>query len=73
VLAVSGCGEDAVHAYCNYGSVSEAQLEGCIGHVSTKDIARLNTAAARFARNPEGVGCRGSRVGPFCRRYLQNR
>ena len=71
-LALSGCGgagnrsDDGslVDDYCSYGAVSEAQLEGCIEHVSVEDIDELDTNAAEFARG-ELDDCRPD-AGPFC-------
>jgi hypothetical protein len=57
--------------YCAYGAVSRAQFEGCKDHVSTDDVERLNTDAARFARR-ELEGCLAD-SGPFCERALNYR
>lgn len=35
---------------CKYGSRSQAQVNGCLSHVDSHDIERLNTDAAKFAR-----------------------
>jgi hypothetical protein len=50
--------------YCKYGAQSQAQLDGCMGHVTTDDIDRLHTPAARFARGETSECGRGS--GPYC-------
>lgn len=55
---------DQVTAYCSYGAVSQAQLDGCVEHVSSDDIDALDTEAARYARG-ERDGC-GPQSGPFC-------
>lgn len=54
----------ATTAYCEYGALSEAQLQGCIDHVTVDDFDRLNTNAARYARG-ELDKCRRD-AGPFC-------
>jgi hypothetical protein len=63
-LGLGACGEDEVSAYCHYGAVSEAQLNGCIDHVGTEQIDRLDTNAARYARG-ELDECLAD-AGPFC-------
>jgi hypothetical protein len=66
VMAVpAGCGGgDEVSDYCAYGAVSQAQLDGCVDHVGTDDIDRLDTNAARYARG-ELDKCLAD-AGPFC-------
>ena len=64
VLASYGCGQSEVAAYCSYGAVSEAQLNGCIDHVTESDVADLNTNAADYGRG-ELDQCL-SDSGPFC-------
>lgn len=65
VVAVAGCGGTSVARYCEYGAVSEAQLEGCEEHVTEAEVNALDTNAARYARG-ELAECR-SDAGPFCR------
>lgn len=56
--------------YCQYGSVSQAQLEGCYFHVHIREIEGRNTNAAQWARG-ELDECL-SDAGPFCgTRYRQ--
>lgn len=50
--------------YCSYGSVSEAQRQGCEERVDVSAIRRLDTSAARFARG-ELNDCLAD-SGPFC-------
>jgi hypothetical protein len=50
--------------YCEYGSVSQAQLDGCIEHVTTEDIRRLSTHAALYAES--GLDECLADAGPFC-------
>jgi hypothetical protein len=56
--------QDLVVRYCEYGSVSQEQLNGCIEHVSSGDVEGRDTNAARYARG-EIDSCR-SDAGPFC-------
>lgn len=51
-------------SYCKYGAQTKAQLDGCMSHVTTDDIAKLDTRAARFARG-ETSEC-GAGSGPYC-------
>ena len=37
--------------YCQYGSVSRSQYEGCIDHVSYGDVQDSDSNAARYARD----------------------
>lgn len=60
-----------VSDYCRYGSVSRAQLNGCVSHVTPAYIRSRRTAAARFARDTE-ADC-GSGAGPFCREVIARR
>ena len=50
--------------YCEYGAKSSAQLDGCMEHVTTEDVNKLDTQAARFARG-ETSEC-GPDSGPYC-------
>lgn len=43
-------GETSVADYCAYGAVSEAQLQGCMDHVTAQDVDALDTNAARYVR-----------------------
>jgi hypothetical protein len=79
VLALAGCGSDRVReadrpvhsaaglvqAYCRYGAVSRAQLQGCIEHVTPEAVLAHKTNAARYAEG-DLRGCLGD-AGPFCR------
>lgn len=59
-----------VSDYCAYGSVSQAQLDGCRDHVTAQEVNDRDTPAARFARGaPE---C-GEDSGPFCEGVLTGR
>jgi hypothetical protein len=58
-----------LRAYCLYGSRSQAQLDGCMSHVTTDDINRRDTQAARFARG-DTSDCLED-AGPFCERAAQ--
>jgi hypothetical protein len=60
--------EGYLHDYCSYGAVSQAQLEGCLDHVNHRQIDRLDTHAARFAR--EDLSLCLSDAGPFCETAL---
>jgi len=53
-----------LYDYCAYGSVSHAQLDGCMEHVKLSHIDQLDTPAARFARGATDVCGAGS--GPYC-------
>jgi hypothetical protein len=55
---------DQIDAYCSYGAVSQAQLDGCITHVTVGDIDRLDTNAARYSRSELDKCLYDS--GPFC-------
>lgn len=72
MLALGGCGDgymdDAlVEDYCTYGAQSQAQLDGCIEHVTPEQVRQATTPAARWAR--DGGDClQGS--GRFCRQRL---
>lgn len=54
-----------IRAYCQYGAVSDAQLEHCMTHVGTDYINGLDTQAARFARGENSDCLEDS--GPFCK------
>ena len=56
---------ELIYRYCSYGSVSEAQLDGCVDHVKPGEILDLRTNAARFARY-EITRCLYD-AGPFCK------
>lgn len=53
-----------LNLYCRYGAVSQAQLEGCLDHVTTKRVDHLKTNAARFAQGQLQACLSDS--GPFC-------
>jgi hypothetical protein len=53
-----------VARYCLYGSVSRAQLKGCVTHVDRETVASYSTPAARYARG-DLIYC-GPSAGPFC-------
>jgi hypothetical protein len=53
-----------VEAYCAYGAVSRAQLDGCIEHVTPEEVAALRTNAAMYAMGRLDE-CRAD-AGPFC-------
>ena len=55
---------DVVTRYCEYGSVSQDQLDSCESHVSEADVNGYNTNAAMFARGEIGECAEDS--GPFC-------
>src|SRR5688572_4856290 len=46
----AGTQHGTVAHYCKYGSRYQAQVNGCLSHVDSHDIERLNTDAAKFAR-----------------------
>lgn len=60
----AGCGESRIEAYCSYGSISEAQLEGCMEHVTDADIESRTTNAAEYARGDLDECLYDA--GPFC-------
>jgi hypothetical protein len=62
-----------VSDYCAYGSVSQAQLDGCKGHVSGNDVRSRDTPAARFAQSGSSDDVCGTGSGPFCARALDRR
>lgn len=57
-------GLKTITAYCQYGSVSRAQMEGCYANVHLDEIDGRNTNAAKWARH-ELTQCLGD-AGPFC-------
>ncbi|HEX8743607.1 MAG TPA: hypothetical protein VF712_10780 [Thermoleophilaceae bacterium] len=76
-LVAGGCSEDTgalngepsssgdlVLDYCSYGAVSDAQLDGCVDHVTEDQVDALDTNAARYARG-ELQECLED-AGPFC-------
>ncbi len=56
--------EQLLRRYCIYGSVSRAQLKGCLDHVTDASIKQRSTEAARYARGLTDA-C-GPTAGPFC-------
>ncbi len=64
VLTLAACGQSRVETYCSYGAVSEAQLQGCIEHVTEADIDNRSTNAADYARG-ELDNCLYD-SGPYC-------
>ncbi len=61
-LVLAGCGSggssDVVGRYCNYGSTSRAQYDGCVEHVTAEDVGRAydrNSNAAIYAEECDGV------------------
>jgi hypothetical protein len=64
MAGLAACGGTSVSDYCSYGAVSEAQLEGCIEHITTREVDGLDTNAARYARG-ELTECLAD-SGPFC-------
>ena len=60
----AGDGGDLVTGYCSYGSVSQAQLEGCIEHVTPRTVDSYSTNSARYARGTLD-SCLAD-AGPFC-------
>jgi len=52
--ATGRCASSSVDDYCRYGAVSMAQLQGCLDHVTAKQIDRLSTNAARYSRGKLG-------------------
>lgn len=63
----AGCatgGSDLVYDYCAYGAVSEAQLDGCVEHVTPEVVDGYDTNAAEYARG-ELDSCLDD-AGPFC-------
>lgn len=65
-LGASGCDSgDEVARYCEYGAVSQPQLDGCKDHVGNDQVDRLDTNAARYARG-DLDRCLAD-AGPFCR------
>lgn len=59
-----------LYYYCAYGSVSQAQMDGCLDHVNKGDVDRLDTNAARFSRWELGA-CLAD-AGPYCAAALGN-
>jgi hypothetical protein len=59
-----------VDEYCAYGAVSDAQLDGCRGHVSADEVRSRRTPAAVFAVE---VGECGEGAGPFCAAAVEQR
>jgi hypothetical protein len=60
-----------VEAYCKYGAVSQAQLDGCIDHLTDDDVDSRNTRAAKYAKgtlrtcmDDAGPFCEGRRAAP---------
>jgi hypothetical protein len=63
-VAVVGCGQSRVEAYCSYGAVSEAQLQGCIENVTADEVDGYDTNAADYARGELDQCLEDS--GPYC-------
>ena len=59
-----------VDEYCAYGAVSDAQLDGCTGHVTADEVRSLRTPAAVFA--VEEGEC-GEGAGPYCAAAVEQR
>ena len=64
-IAACGLGDDKVARYCEYGAVSDAQVNGCKDHVGGDQVDRLHTNAARYAHR-DLKRCLAD-AGPFCR------
>lgn len=63
-IAIAGCANtDVVERYCTYGSVSRAQLDGCVSHVTESEVRSYTTNAANYAR---GESTCYADAGPFC-------
>ncbi len=58
--------------YCSYGSVSQAQLDGCESHVTGNEVESRATRAARFAQSGSDAVC-GAQSGPFCDDVISRR
>jgi hypothetical protein len=56
--------DDMVTAYCRYGAVSQAQLDGCIDHVTEADVRSRQTHASQYAFGDLDRCLADS--GPFC-------
>lgn len=63
VLWSAGCGgtnrKEWVDAYCYYGARSESQIDGCLSHVTVRQVERSSSAAAFCARDG-GDACSGA-------------
>jgi hypothetical protein len=57
-------GGTSVARYCEYGAVSQAQLDGCESHVTADEIDARDTNAARYAKGKLN-SCEAD-SGPFC-------
>ena len=57
--------------YCRYGARSQAEIDACMERVDTDEIAKLDTPAARFAREETNTCGRAS--GPYCAEAAQGR
>lgn len=57
-------GLKTITAYCQYGSVSMAQIKGCYFHVHLTEVQERDTNAAKWAKG-ELDECL-SDAGPFC-------
>jgi hypothetical protein len=60
-----------LHDYCYYGSVSDAEVTGCLSHVTTAHIDQLDTNAARFAKGD--INRCLDDAGPYCAQALDER
>lgn len=54
-LSFAGCwgfdyDEALVYNYCEYGSVSQAQLDGCLENVTAEQVERRDSEAAVYAK-----------------------
>ena len=61
----SGGSADVVGRYCNYGSTSRAQYDGCVEHVTVEDVGRAydrHSDAAIYAEECDDVS--GDYTGP---------
>jgi hypothetical protein len=64
--ATAGCfADNPVARYCQYGSVSQGQLDGCKSHVSEDRVNSYQTNAGRYGRG-ELSDCLAD-SGPFCK------
>jgi len=61
--------DNYVRPYCLYGAQSQAQLDGCMSHVTSEDINALDTQAATFAAGQTSDCLDDS--GPFCEQAAQ--
>lgn len=57
-------GKNLVGNYCAWGAANNRQFEGCVNHVTLEQVERLNTPAAKFAKDSESR-C-GEARGVYC-------